>query len=196
MRNTGTRKPRSELANAAPQLSDPPVSPERRLAGLYAEHVQFVWRNARRLGCDDSWVDDAVQEVFIVVARRLSDFENRSSIRTWLFAITYRVVLRMRRNRWRYALGLRSMVNTAGSVLSAVPQHRCDADRQLRRLLEKLSDSKRAVFILAELEGMSASEISTCLGLPLGTVHTRLRGARQDLERWVGQIRAQEGNGP
>jgi RNA polymerase sigma-70 factor (ECF subfamily) len=73
---------------AAVQLS--PV--RERAEALYREHFAFVWRNARRLGCTEEWVDDAVHEVFLVATRRLEEFEGRSSIRTWLFAIAFRVV--------------------------------------------------------------------------------------------------------
>src|SRR5450432_623535 len=68
---------------------------------LYREHFAFVWRNARRLGCTDEWVDDAVHEVFLVATRRLAEFSGISSLRTWLFAITFRVVGRMMRDRAR-----------------------------------------------------------------------------------------------
>ncbi len=170
----------SRHSDAQPEVS----APELSLAEVYREHVQFVWRNARRLGCDDSWVDDAVQEVFLVVARRMHEFEHRSSYRTWLFAITYRVVQRMQRNRWRSFLRLRRLAGEK-DVHTASHQPQLEADWELHRLLGRLSESKRAVLILAELEGCTTTEIAECLGLPLGTVHSRLRGARLDLERWL-----------
>lgn len=184
------------VALAAEQLSDPSSCSGTELGEIYREHVQFVWRNARRLGCDDSWVDDAVQEVFLVVARRIDEFEHRSTMQTWLFAITYRIVRRMRRNRWRYALGLQAFAESKHESPSSMPHHQADADRELRQLLAKLSDAKRVVFILSELEGYSAVAISECLGLPLGTVHTRLRGARKDLNHWVRKLEARERSGP
>jgi RNA polymerase sigma-70 factor, ECF subfamily len=168
-----SRHPGSEPEASATQLS---------LDQIFRDNVQFVWRNARRLGCDESWVDDAVQEVFLVVARRMNEFQHRSSLRTWLFAITYRVVQRMQRNRVSYFARLRRMLGGDESH-----QPTLEADWELRRLLSRLTAPKRAVLILAELEGFSASEIAECLGLPLGTVHSRLRGAHIDLRRWLGK---------
>lgn len=167
------------------------LTPRLNLDQIFRDNAQFVWRNARRLGCDDSWVDDAVQEVFLVVARRINEFEYRSSLRTWLFAITYRVVQRMQRNRVSYFARLRQML---GGVESHQPS--LEAGWELRRLLSRLSAPKRAVLILAELEGFSASEIAECLGLPLGTVHSRLRGARLELERWLDKSPCMTGGAP
>jgi RNA polymerase sigma-70 factor, ECF subfamily len=172
-------KPMGEV-NRNPGPEPEALAAQLSLDQIFRDNVQFVWRNARRLGCDESWVDDAVQEVFLVVARRINEFEHRSSLRTWLFAITYRVVQRMQRNRVSYFARLRRML---GGVDSHQPT--LEADWELRRLLDRLSAPKRAVLILAELEGFSASEIARCLGLPLGTVHSRLRGARLDLKRWL-----------
>ena len=72
-----------------------------RFSALYEEHFDFVWRSARYLGEPDASLDDAVQDVFLVAYRRFQDFEARSSPRTWLFAITMRVISDHRRSRRR-----------------------------------------------------------------------------------------------
>ncbi|HEY3257142.1 MAG TPA: RNA polymerase sigma factor [Polyangiaceae bacterium] len=147
---------------------------------LYREHFAFVWRNARRLGCADDWVDDAVHEVFLVATRRLAEFEGRSSLRTWLFAITFRVVGRMTRDRARRR-------NHDRRYLSEQPAPIADAEREseaaqyLRHLLVKLSEPQRLVLILAELEGFTSAEIAQTLSVPTGTVDSRLRAARLQL---------------
>jgi RNA polymerase sigma-70 factor, ECF subfamily len=155
------------------------------LESIYRQHVQFVWRNARRLGCEDEWVDDAVHEVFLVVARRLDDFEPQADIRSWLFAITYRVVRRLRRNRFRYALRLLRFRVHGNDAPRPEGHAKAEANTDLRRLLARLSDAQRAVVILADLEGMTTPEIARGLGLRPGTVDSRLRAARMLLRAWA-----------
>ena len=160
-----------------------------RAEALYREHFSFVWRNARRLGCSDEWVDDAVHEVFLVATRRLAEFEARSSIRTWLFAITFRVVGRMRRDRVRRRARVeRYVVEQPELVADAARES--EAAQYLRQLLLKLNDAQRVVLILAELEGFTSAEIAETLGVPAGTVDSRLRAARLQLARVLARDRA------
>src|SRR5687767_2802019 len=72
-----------------------------RFDQVYDEHVDFVWRSARRLGVPGTFADDVVQQTFLVVHRRLHDFEHRSSVKTWLFSILLRVVQDHRRSMRR-----------------------------------------------------------------------------------------------
>lgn len=153
---------------------------DERLSAVYSEHYDFVWRNVRRLGIGDDLVDDVVHEVFLVVGHRLDSFEGRSSIRTWLFAIMYRVVLHFKRSQCTYEKHLRAYSLVAAHS-DCEPQRRSDASRQLHQMLGKLSEGKRLVFILADLEGMTTQEVADGLGLPPGTVSTRLRAARLEL---------------
>jgi RNA polymerase sigma-70 factor, ECF subfamily len=156
---------------------------------LYREHYDFVWRNARRLGCDDDWVDDAVHEAFLVAARRLGEFEGRASIRTWLFAIVFRVVKRMKRDRARYQRRLLGYAEARASSITgggASP----DAAHYLRQLLMRLDESRRAIVILVELEGMTAAEVGRALSLKQGTVESRLRTARLRLTKMLERDRA------
>ena len=153
-------------------------------AALYREHHAFVWRNARRLGCSDDWVDDAVHEVFLVAARRLSEFEGRSNARTWLFAITLRVVRRMQRDRARYATKV-AAYELESDALSEGPETRSESARYLRSLLGRLDEQRRIVVILVELEGMTSLEVALATGAKQGTVETRLRSARQMLQQMI-----------
>lgn len=166
---------------------------------IYDTCFDFVWRNARRLGVPDEHLDDAVQEVFLVVHRRLADFEGRASVKTWLFGILVKVAADHRRAVRRKSPHARS----AGGVVDAdtVPDEAERADermvqsegvRLLRKLLDELDDDKRAVFVLAELEQMSAPEIALALGLNLNTVYARLRAARVDFNQFALRERARD----
>lgn len=167
---------------------------------VYEEWFDFVWRSARRLGVDEPAVDDVTQDVFLVVHRRLSDFEGRSSLKTWLFSITLRVVSDWRRTRRRKgglsplpdddALADRQSIEP-GRVLE-----KAEAVRLLYKLLDELDDEKRAVFVLAELEGQTAPEIAASLGVPVNTVYSRLRVARERFEAALARHRSREQNLP
>jgi RNA polymerase sigma-70 factor, ECF subfamily len=160
-------------------------------AALYRENHAFVWRNARRLGAHDDWVDDAVHEVFLVATRRLHEFEGRSSAKTWLFAITFRVVQRLRRDRFRQqrqaARYVREQPPDVGDAADET-----ERAQYLRYLLGLLPDPQRVVLILAELEGFTSAGISEVLGVPPGTVDSRLRAARLALARVVERERLRD----
>jgi RNA polymerase sigma-70 factor (ECF subfamily) len=166
-----------------------------RLSDVYEEHFDFVWRSARRMGVAEAAVDDVVQEVFLVAHRRLADFEGRSSVKTWLFGILLRVVSDHRRTLRRKG-GLAPLPD----VLPDDSNARCPAEltekreqvRLLHRLLDGLDDDKRAVFVLAELEQMTAPEIAEALGVNLNTVYSRLRAARRKFEQALVRHRARE----
>lgn len=151
-----------------------------QLDALYREHHGYVWRNLQRLGVPDSHVADAMHDVFLVVARRLPEFEQRSSIRTWLFAIAFRVAQSFHRDRQRQE---RREQPIDDPDAGPSPGPSLDATIALHQLLARLDDDKRAVFILAHLEGMTGAEIATALDLKLQTVYSRLRVAREVIER-------------
>jgi RNA polymerase sigma-70 factor (ECF subfamily) len=158
---------------------------------LYRRHFEFVWRNARRLGCSDEWAEDAVHEVFMVATRRLAEFEGRSSERTWLFSITRNVVRRMLRDRARARQNLsRYVAEQAPSVTH--PADHADAAAYLRHLLQQLSEEQRSVVILAELEGFSTAEIAESLGAARGTIDSRLRAARIALSQAMARDHASQ----
>jgi RNA polymerase sigma-70 factor (ECF subfamily) len=168
---------------------------------VYAEHFSFVWRSVRRLGVDASAVDDVVQDVFLVVHRRLSDFEGRSSIRSWLFGIVARTVRDHRRTLRRKPAQLggaaaREEADDLGDTHGQTPHDsaaKAEAVRALHAVLETMPDERREVFILAELEQMTVPEIAQAIGANVNTVYSRLRAARADFEQGVLRAQARDG---
>jgi RNA polymerase sigma-70 factor (ECF subfamily) len=153
---------------------------------LYDAHIDFVWRNLRRLGVYDADVEDRTQEVFVVAYRRLEHFEERGhGPRAWLFQIVLRVASDARRHRRRHpedpdggcAMG-RAVVDPpqADAILRREALSRLDA------ALDTIDVGRRAVLVLHEIEEMTAPEIARVLGIPLNTVYSRLRVARAELE--------------
>jgi RNA polymerase sigma-70 factor, ECF subfamily len=161
---------------------------------IYNDYFDFVWRSLRRLGVPEASVDDALQDVFVVVHRRLGEFGGRSSLKTWLFGIAARVTSDHRRRVRRK--GGHEPLDEAVADPTPGPQEKAANAQMLSmldRALDALDDDRRAVFVLAELEQMSAPEISDALGVKLNTVYSRLRLARQDFERALAGLRQQEG---
>jgi RNA polymerase sigma-70 factor (ECF subfamily) len=167
---------------------------------IYEQHFPFVWRSVRRLGVADSAVDDAVQEIFVVVHRRLPDFEQRASIKTWIYGIVLRVVRHHRRTLRRKPaqLGGTACDPDVESVTDSDeqgPHERAakrEAVRVLHAILDEIDDEKREVFVLAELEQMSVPEIAEAIDANLNTVYSRLRAARRDFDVAVQRHRARD----
>jgi RNA polymerase sigma-70 factor (ECF subfamily) len=176
-----------------PERDEPPsAEPEARFTQLYEENFDFVWRSVRMLGVQPDAADDAAQDVFLVAHRRLADFEGRSAPRTWLFAIALRVVSDYRRSRRRKMRLLERVMNLDRAPAhtpfdGAVGTEQRDA---LLSALDALPDDQRAVFVLADVEEMSAPEIASALDVNLNTVYSRLRTARKTMAARLSQLRA------
>ena len=162
------------------------------LDAIYDEHFNFVWRSLHRLGVPPDGVDDALQEVFLAVHRRLADFEHRSTLRTWLFGIALRVARDHARKRQKHG-ALRELDPEIEDESAASPLEnaaRSEARDLLYSLLAELEEDKRAAFILADIEGMSVPEIATGLGVNVNTLTSRLRVARREFEAALARHRA------
>jgi RNA polymerase sigma-70 factor (ECF subfamily) len=154
---------------------------------LYREHFAFVWRTLRRFGVQPAQLDDATQEVFIVVHRRLAELRPGSSPRAWLFAIAQRVASDQRRTVRRKG-GLLPLDEGLAAASGAGPDagaQRSEASDIVLRFLDTLDDDRRAVFVLVELEQMSAPEVSQALNANTSTVYSRLASARKALVEYV-----------
>jgi RNA polymerase sigma-70 factor (ECF subfamily) len=166
---------------------------------LYGEHFAFVWRNVQRLGLCGPEVDDAVQEVFMVVHRRLADFEPRTSVRAWIFGILTRIVRTHRRTRVRKQPPSCDVTDTLVDASCLGPEEQLErtrAARALEAILRTLTEDQCEVFVLVELEGMSGPEIADALNISVNTVYSRLRSAREHFQRGVDRLFAQRRREP
>ncbi len=154
---------------------------------LYAEHFPRVWRNLSRLGVRRDLLDDAVQDVFLVVHRRAVDFGGRWSLKTWIFGIVVRVAKEYRRATRRHT----ARIERYAEAMSQPSERNSPADQVARReeiellhrILGGLGEEERAVFVLVELEQLSVREAAEAASLSLTTCERRLRSARQRFER-------------
>ena len=164
---------------------------------VYRDHFAFVWRSAKRLGVRDASLDDIVQEVFVIVHRRLAEFEGRSSVKTWLFGITLRVARDHRRSATRKNRDGGGDPIDPDTLRAATPGpsdsiEKTEAVRLLHAILDEMDDERREIFVMAELEQMSMPDIAGTLGLNVNTAYARLRAARLAFEEGVARAKARE----
>lgn len=148
---------------------------------IYAAHFAFVWRVLRTFGVAEAALEDAVQDVFVVVHRRLPEFEGRAQVTTWLFAIARRVAGSYRRKRTTEELA----DEPAGTSDTFADFSRAEATATVLAILDTIDEDKRIVFALVELEQLSVPEVARLLDLNLNTAYSRLRLARQAFETAV-----------
>jgi RNA polymerase sigma-70 factor, ECF subfamily len=152
---------------------------------VYEEGFPFVFRVLRSLGVHPDRLEDAAQDVFTVVHRKLSDFEGRSSIRTWLFAIAHRVASDHRRREKRKS-SLLAPLSAELTDEGVSPQAHVEGQQAadfVDEFVKSLSAEKRTVFALAFMEEMPAPEVAEALGIPLNTAYSRIRNVRADLRK-------------
>lgn len=159
-------------------------------AKVYESYADFVWASLSRLGVVPDDLPDQTQEVFIVVHRRLDSFDGTSRMTTWLFGICLHVAQNWRRHRRRHPESPAEVIEREG--FDASPEEQASdaqARRLLARILDTLEPARRAVFVMFELEGLSCVEISEMLGVPVGTVYSRLHTARASFQESVARVR-------
>jgi RNA polymerase sigma-70 factor (ECF subfamily) len=164
---------------------------------VYEAQVEFVFRNAQRLGVADSALDDVVQQVFLVVHRRLGEIAEDAPVRAWVFGILSHVVRDYRRSLRRKSphsvappIDPATLTEPGRGPFDALARE--EALRVAASLLSELSDDKREIFVLSELEQLTAQEIAESIGVNANTVYSRLRAARQDFERAVERSRLRD----
>ncbi len=167
---------------------------ERRLTALMQQHFDLVWRSLRRFGLSGADADDAAQEVFLIASRKLDSIASGSE-RAFLFGTALKVASTRRRT-------LRRRPELADAELddhdepSAPGPERLTQLSQARELLQAVLDDMslelKAPFVLFELEEQSVPQIAELLGLPLGTVSSRLRAARAEFQAAVRRLQARE----
>ncbi|AKU95074.1 RNA polymerase sigma factor RpoE [Labilithrix luteola] len=166
-----------------------------RLQLLAAEYYDFVWRSLRRLGVSPPETDDATQQVFLILSHKLSAVREGSE-RSYIFSIVMRVASKARR-----AKATTSKREVPESDAPEPPSTAATAEASLGRaqarvmldeILAGLSEERRVVFVLFELEELTKPEIANLLEIPVGTVSSRLRRAREDFEAAVARLHAKK----
>jgi RNA polymerase sigma-70 factor (ECF subfamily) len=161
-----------------------------KLESVYRQHFKAVWRLLRRLGVETAQLDDAAQDVFLVVQRKLDSLDPQAAVHSWVFAIAVRVASEYRRRaaRRRTEALDETMADSAPNParLSELQQ----SVQLLHDVLGDLDEPRRTVYVLAELEQLSVPEIASVLGANLNTVYSRLRSARKQFDAALQRRRA------
>ena len=179
---------RSELTNSgAPLVSAAALGSAPKFADIYAGYFRFVWSTARYMGVETKALDDVVQDVFVIIYERVHTLQQREALRSWSYGIVRRVVLTHHRTQ-RSALNKAEELLVNADLIHPVlptPQQITEESERAKlfwSLVSVLDERKREVFLLAEFEEMTAPEIAKLTNLPLNTVYSRLRAAREELE--------------
>lgn len=163
---------------------------------IHESHADYVWCSLQRLGVHPADLEDALQEVFVVVYRKLASFDGSSRLSTWLFGISMRVASAYRRKAYRRReRTVVDMEATAGASSLDGPEDALVEQQSRRRLaevLDELEPARRAIFVMFEIEGIGCPEIAEQLGLPIGTVYSRLGAARVDFSKAALRLRRRE----
>ena len=168
---------RDDRSGAPAELEVPPFE------SIYAQYFEFVRFSARYFGVTLAAMDDVVQEIFMVIHRKIGTLRQPASLRSWIYSIVRRTVTdyhRTQRTRHASDLVLSLYVETQQET-QPTPQdltEQSEAAQVLKGLLEEIDPRKREVLMLVEGEGMTVPEISTGLEIPLDTAYTRLRAGR------------------
>jgi len=167
-----------------------PEHDRERFHRVFCDHHATVSRWVRALGVPAEAVPDVTQDVFVVAYWRLPGFQPRVSLKGWLFGITRRVVKDYRRSAGRMQRRLEQLPAREGPREPEEELVRREGVQLLLRFLDDLDEGYRDVFVLTEIDGMTAPEIAETLDLKLATVYSRLRRVRLKFERALTRERA------
>jgi RNA polymerase sigma-70 factor (ECF subfamily) len=178
-------------ATGEPEPDEPTVDDGQGLAAapqdfesIYVQHFDFACRSLRLLGVPPDALEDAAQDVFGIVHRRLHEFAGRSSLKTWIFSVVQRVAANQRRTRRRKQTPLQPL--SEGFTAKDPSPEACAQAAQSAALIQAfcdtLDDGRRAVLVLGLLEGVPVRELALTLDIPLHTVYSRIRALREALK--------------
>jgi RNA polymerase sigma-70 factor, ECF subfamily len=170
----------SERVGASPPCVEPPGFEQ-----LYQLYFGFTWRVLGHLGVTAHGIDDAVQEVWLTVHRRLPSFEGRSALKTWLFGIALNVARNQRRADARRSKHMPEAPSGATPLDPELIREGHEAWERVQRFLATLDEQRRAIFVCSLLESLSAPETADAAGVDVTTVYKRVRSLRQSFRTWL-----------
>jgi RNA polymerase sigma-70 factor (ECF subfamily) len=160
---------------------------------LYQLYFGFTWRVLGHMGVTGQGIDDAVQEVWLTVHRRLPTFEGRSALKTWLFGIALNVARNQRRADTRRSKHLCEAPSGATPLDPELIREGHEAWERVQRFLDTLDEQRRAIFVCNLLESLSALETADATGVDVNTVYKRVRSLRQSFRAWLARELEDEG---
>jgi RNA polymerase sigma-70 factor (ECF subfamily) len=173
-----------------PRAAEGPASADASspdsFAVIYEKYADFVWLSLQRFGVRQSDREDLCHDVFVVAYKKLAGYTEKAAIRRWLFAISLRLAANYRRKAYlRFERSVDSV--DADSADPRVPEFtwpdaaaiRREAFTRANAILSRMAPLQRVVFVMFELEGIPCDAIASELGIPLGTVYSRLHAARK-----------------
>ena len=180
------------LAYSAPTTALGPkltltLKPAITFETIYRQHHDFVWALIRRLGVPAAAVDDVVQDVFLVVNRKLKDYADRERPRAWLVAIARRVAADHRRTERRARDRLRGVRPPPPTTTPEQQAQQREAAHIVAVFLDTLDEDQRMAFYLMDVQQMTAPEVAEALGVNVNTVYSRVRLARRKFEHMAKQ---------
>jgi RNA polymerase sigma-70 factor (ECF subfamily) len=178
------------IVAATPAVTRMPAA-DARLRAVVDSHLALVWRVLRRTGLGAADAEDASQDVFWVLAQRFDDVPERAQ-KSFLISTALRVASDRKQSKWHRSVSAGLDVEARVSD-APLPDEALDIRRAgalLDEALATLEELERTVFVLAELEQMTRAEVASVLGIPEGTVASRLKRARESLEIAVRRLRS------
>ncbi len=170
---------------------------DERVRRLVVEHIDSIARALRRLGVPQSDVDDAVQQVFLTMSRRLAEIEPHAE-KAFLYKTAVHVAAHARRtvSRRRESGEDEALTRTDDSISAEEFIDRRRAAELLEQVLDAMPSDLRVAFVLYEVEQLPVAEIASMLEIPVGTAASRLRRAREDFQERVARLRLRMGGSP
>lgn len=164
------------------------------LLSIHAEHAEFVWLTLQRMGVAPADIEDCLQDVFVVAHQRLGSFDGSSRMTTWLYGICIRVAAAYRRRAHRRRERTGEEMDEAVDEGESPEMAACrrEAQERLQRVFDEMDIEKRALFVMFEIDEVSCEQIAEILGIPVGTVYSRLHAARKEFESALRRLEARD----
>lgn len=178
------------VLRSKPTPASRPAKPVLDVVEVHQAHAGFVWATLHRMGVREADLPDMMQEVFVVVHRRQDSYDGTSRVTSWLYGICRKVAAAYRRRphvRKEYLVD-EAPVTSASAPSSQAELEAREAQEMLQAVLSEMDVDRRATFVMYEIDGMSGEAIAEQLGIPVGTVYSRVHAARKTFQTALAKL--------